>query len=253
MTPEQQAAADRWQAFLDKIEERLEAIVAEADAGIKGIAAAHPHEILPILNALSGLDHRVRQLLKRIEEVWDGKAGRAFGGSNRGIEMKEESTLRFNHRWQKARTTWLADIARAAHQDGLKELEEPVDCSGCGAPIPRQVTGSTISITCEYCNAVNQVAPPAALRNFFHYGVDHLAEEAALEMRHETERLRLRIETWQRANSWAPVPSDHRQKWEAMQRAHLQRQANEKARLLGRPVNQDWVESRMKLSVAHEF
>ncbi len=135
-----QELIDRWADFLGKVSERLDAIIAEAGPGVLGIGRAHPTDPLPLGNALTGLDHRVRQLEDRIEAVWDDKVEAQFsevGGAvhDRGIDMRDDAKMAHRQRWERAKAGWLTTLAHEAAARAQAAEAGQVSCSRCGAPL----------------------------------------------------------------------------------------------------------------------
>jgi len=248
--PEDQALLDRWTAFLGKVEARLDEICREAEAGVKAIFAQHPDDWMPITNALTGLDHRVRQLTDRITQTWEeqvdpsleGRGGKVF---DRADDLRSDANLALEEKWTRAKVRWLADIARETQPRALKALEEPARCSGCGAPLVVSDRRRHCRVDCGSCGIVNQVGPPAPVRNYYGPGVQALAEEAAAPIRFEIERHRLAADRWRRARGWAPEPETSLDEWEALERRYWTTMAEEKAKLLDAPVDEAFIESRM--------
>jgi hypothetical protein len=249
MNPNQQALVDRWQAFLNKIFERLDEICVEAEAGIRAIGAQHPEDSLPIGNAITGLDHRVRQLREKIQETWDGQVEDKFSADpaihDVGLDMKQDAETTLDERWTLAKAKWLGELAREAFPRAVAALEQPAPCSGCGAPLTLPTRLETVAATCGHCGVVNQIAPPPAVYHYFGWGVQNLADEAALPIRHAVERQRIAADRWRRARNWAAEPVESLEEWERLEHAFWRRFAEERARLRNEPVDEKFVESRM--------
>lgn len=257
MNAEQQALVERFRVFLGKIHERLEEICAEAEVGLKALAAQHPDDLLPVENALTGLDHRVRQLSDRIQETWDAQIEEKFSADpalfDVGLDMKQDAELTLGQRWDLAKARWLGDIARAAYPRVMAALEQTVPCTGCGGPLTVAPRFEVVAITCGHCSAVNQVAPPQVVMTYFTISTRHLAEEAALPLRHAVERQRVVADRWRRAHDWAPEPLESLEEWERLEHAYWQRLAEERARLNGTPLDTKFIESRMDFFYKHSL
>lgn len=246
---EHEALVQRWQAFLDKIFERLDEICAEAEVGVKAIGAQHPDDSLPLGNAITGLDHRVTQLKDRIGTTWDDQVGEKFEVDSklhdRGLDMKQDAELAFDERWTLAKAKWLSDLARDAFPRAIAAIERPALCTSCGAPLTVKSRLEVEAVTCGHCSVVNQVAPPPAVSSYFGFGVQNLADAAALPHRHAIERQRVKADRWRRARDWAPEPLESLEEWERMERTYWRTFAEERARLRNEPVDEAYVESRM--------
>lgn len=249
MNAEQQALVDRFRGFLGKIHDRLGEICAEAEVGVQAIASQHPDDPLPVGNAITGLDHRVRQLRDKIQETWDAQIEAKFSADpaihDLGLDMKQDAEMTLDERWGLAKAKWLGDIARAAYGRAVAALEQPAPCTGCGAPLGATARFEVIAVTCQHCKVVNQLAPLPAVTAYFGTGAQHLAEEAALPLRHAVERQRAVADRWRRARDWAPESIESLEEWERLELAYWQRLAEERARLTGLPVDTKLIESRM--------
>ena len=258
MNQEQQALVQRWDGFLGKIAERLEEIIAEAAAGCAQIAAQYPLDPLPLGNAMTGLDHRIRQLKERIEETWEGQVEDKFSDAGDGsfldvgLDKKQDAETALEHRWQNAKAKILADHARSIYPLAMAALEKAPACERCGAPIQPKSRTVSETVACGACGAQNQYQPDPAIQAF-RAAAHPLAEEAALPLRQAIDRFRIELDRWRRARDWAPEPLESLEKWRGMELAYWTRYAEEKARLLGEPVDQAYIDSRMQYFDKYEL
>lgn len=248
MTPQQTALMERWNAFLSKIESRLGEIMAEAEQGLTQIWAQHPDDPMPMGNAMSGLDHRVRQLRDKIQETWDQQVEDKFSAAaflDAGLDRKRDFEQSFDETWTmfkaRAQTAFYRNLWPRAQQ----AMQKPVACTRCGAPIEPSVRHQAVSMTCPHCHTVNQILPDKAVSTYFMAG-HAFGEEASLPLRFEIERFRIAVDRQRRAASWAPEPVESLDRWEQMERAYWQRYAEVKAQLTGERPDQAFVESRME-------
>jgi hypothetical protein len=246
-----QELIDRWAAFIAKVDGRLDAIITEAGPGVLGIGRAHPDDQLPLGNAITGLDHRVRQLWDKLESTWESGVEPKFsaiGGAvfDRGIDMKEDARLTHDEKWANAKASWMTTLAEEALPRALAAEKEPVHCTNCGKPLALATRRKTVSHPCSACGTVNQVVPPPAVRYYFGFCVQNLAEAAALPKQQATARFRLEVDRNSRASGWAAESLESLERWRDMERAAFQAYADRRAELTGEPVDQDYVESRMR-------
>lgn len=245
------ALVARWEGFLAKVAERLEALIAEAGPGVLGIAEAHPDDPLPVGNALSGLDHRFSQLKDRIEQTWDQQVGELFSSSgddalhDRGLDLKQDAELALDHRWAQAKAGWLATIALSAEARAEDEAGRSVPCPRCAAPLDPPDRRRTVAMACPACGSVCQVAATPAARAWWGAGIGALAEQAALPLRFEVERFRIEVDRWRRARGWAPETLEQLERWRALEYACWRRLVDERARLSGEPPDEALLASRM--------
>ena len=251
MNAEQQALVQRWDGFLSKIKERLDEIIAEATAGCAQIAAQHPLDSLPLNNALTGLDHRIRQLRERIEETWDGQVEEKFSDAGDGdfldvgLDKKEDFETAFDHHWQNAKAKILCDYAASLYPLAQQASQQQPKCDQCGAPLQPAVIYKSETIACPACSAQNLYEPPLAIVAYRGTAAHYLADAAMLPKRQAIDWFRIEVDRWRRARSWAPEPLESLEKWRAMELDAWSTYANEKARVLGEPVDQAYIDSRM--------
>ncbi|MEZ4247719.1 MAG: hypothetical protein R3B99_05715 [Polyangiales bacterium] len=249
MNANQQALVDRWQSFLAKIHERLAEICVEAEAGVRAIAAQHPEDQMPVSNAITGLDHRVRQLREKIQETWDAQVEDKFSADPEihdvGLDMKQDSEVLLDEKWSLAKAAWMSEIAREAFGRAMAAMEKPVPCSSCGAPLNLPTRIELVAATCTHCGVVNQAAPSMAIQYYFGWCVQNLADAAALPHRHAVERQRIVADRWRRDRNWAAEPVESLEEWERLERRYWETVAHERARLRNEPVDQKYIDSRM--------
>ncbi|MEZ4322563.1 MAG: hypothetical protein R3F61_34165 [Myxococcota bacterium] len=246
-----QELIDRWTVFIEKVSERLDAIIQEAGQGVLAIGRAHREDSMPLNNALTGLDHRVRQLEERIDQVWDDKVEGQFssvGGKvhDLGIDMTADAKRTHRQRWERAKASWLSTLANEAKPLALAAEAEPVACQNCGAPLALPTRRKTVSHPCGSCGTVNQVVPPAIVRAYFGAGCVNLANAASLPHRHAVEDNRVEVDRWSRARNWAAETVESMETWRDLERKVHQTYAETLASLTGEPIDTGFVESRMK-------
>ncbi|MBO6940030.1 MAG: hypothetical protein JJ863_33980 [Deltaproteobacteria bacterium] len=251
MNAEQQALVQRWDGFLAKIKERLDEIIAEATAGCAQIAAQHPLDSLPLNNALTGLDHRIRQLRERIEETWDGQVEEKFsdagdgGFLDVGLDKKEDFETAFDHHWSNAKAKILCDYAASLYPLAQEASQQQPKCDQCGAPLTPSIIYKSEMIACPACSAQNLYEPPLAIVAYRGTAAHYLADAAMLPKRQAIDWFRIEVDRWRRAREWAPEPLESLEKWRAMELDAWTTYANEKARVLGEPVDQGYIDGRM--------
>jgi phage FluMu protein Com len=252
MNAEDSALVQRFEGFLAKIDARLKEIIAEAEQGVGGLLAQYPDDTLPLGNAMSGLDHRVRELKKKLDDTWSSDIEPKY--SARGNEMHDVALDRkrdFEVAFDEAWTSWKARAYRAFYENlwPLAEaaMKRPVACTRCGAPLALTVRHESSSTPCPHCRAVNQVLPDKAVATYFSGAPHAFADEAAMPLRFAVERERVRVDRARRGAGWADEPLESLTRWEQMERAFWTKYAETKARVAGGPPDQELVESRMAL------
>ena len=252
MTPDQQALVARFDGFLAKIEERLREIMTEAEQGVLALIAQHPTDMMPLGNAMSGLDHRVRELKEKIQETWDQQIEAKYsaldsGGKflDVGLDQKQDFEQRFDELWATFKARANSQFYRNLFPLATEAAQKPIPCTQCGAPLEATDRTHSASIHCVHCGAVNQVLRDAAISTY-KLGSGHaFADEEALPLRFEIERFRTAVDRQRRASSWANETFESLERWHAMEQAYWVRYAEAKARYSGEPVDMELVESRM--------
>ena len=217
------------------------------------LGRAHRGDSLVMNNALTGLDHRYTQLESRIQQVWDEKVGDQFsavGGAvhDQGIDMKDDARMAMQHRWQTAKAGWMTTLAHEAKPLADAAEAEPVQCVKCAAVLPLPTRRKPVSQPCSACGSVNQVGPPEIVMAYYGWGIQNLADAAALPHRHAVERNRVEVDRWRRARDWAPETVESMERWRDLERAVHETRARTVAQLAGEPVDQKYIDSRM-----HQF
>ncbi len=251
MNAEQTALLDRWNAFLAKIDGRLREIMAEAEQGLVAIWTAHPDDPLPFGNAISGLDHRVRELRNKVDETWEQQVEEKFsdaGGEflDVGLDRKQDFLQTFDETW----STFKVRASTAFHRNlwplAQAAMQKPVACNRCGAPLLLPNRHEPHSLSCPHCGAANQVIPEGVVSMWLEGAGHAFGEEAALPVRHRIERFRIEVDRRRRAADWAPEPVESLDQWEAMEREYWTTYAEARARATGRSRDDELIESRMR-------
>lgn len=252
MTPDQQALWQRFDGFLGKIEERLKEVMAEAENGLGVLFAQHPTDPMPIGNAMSGLDHRVKELVRKIGETWDAQIGPKFEAMSdprfhdAGLDRKRDFELHLEEKWDAFKAQAMSAYYRAMWPLVQAAMAKPVPCNRCGAELALPVRHESISHTCAHCGSVNQVLVDPAVSYWFGGGAAHVfAEEAALPLRYAVERHRIAVDRDRRARSWGPETIEQLREWDRLENAYWTRYAEVKAQVLGKPIDRELIDSRM--------
>ncbi len=187
MKAETAALVTRWQSFLGKVRGRLEAILAEADAGFDQLIAMNVSDPAPLAGAVSAFDARLRGLATKVEEAWEQLDEQLTSSSQlkrrdelhrQGRQLEREIMVRGEELSIRKR----AAAARGQWQLAEQEMAQPQRCVNCGGDLVLAQRHATQNATCGSCGAVNTVrAGQATTYLFYANGLHALAEEAALE------------------------------------------------------------------------
>lgn len=251
MNAEQQALVARFDGFLSKIFERQAELMDEAEQGMKALAAQYPDDFMPLSNAISGIDHRMRQLRERIQEAWDAKIDDQFSNVgdgaflDLGLDKKADAEMKLEHDWQTCKARVMSDIYREMWPQVSAALEQPVPCNQCGGALALESRLNIVSTNCGHCGAANQVVPLPVISNYFGMGAQVFADAAALPLRQEIDRFRVKVDRQRRATNWKPESLESMEQWNEMERSYWMRFAESKAKLRGEQPDLELVESRM--------
>lgn len=243
------ALIQRWQGFIAKIHGRLQEIMTESEQGMRGLFAQHPHDFLPVTNALSGLDARVRVLRDKLQDTWDQQVEDKFSDAgiiNEGLDMLSDARHEIEWTW----TAWKARIAaefyRQLEPTATAAAAEPVRCSQCASPLERTRYAEVVSLPCPACGAVNQISPTPEMIAYWGGMPRAFADEQTVDLLREIEQFREQCDRWRRARDWAPEPLENYERWEQMQRNYWVTHTKIMSELAGKPFDQALVDSRMK-------
>lgn len=185
------ATLQRWDAFLKKITQRYEDILAEAEEGFWALAEENPDDSRPLLNAVNAIQMRLIGLEGKIDDTMSDKISEALSGGflDEAENMMEDLRLDLREKWEALRVKTMADFYRAMSQKVQSQLQADRDCTQCGGNFTIPELKRPTSVKCEYCGAVNQVTPNALVGHYFAMAPTAFGEEAVAEKRFAIERL----------------------------------------------------------------
>jgi hypothetical protein len=252
MNSDQKALWERWQGFLSKIDERKGEILTEAEEGLAELIGAYPEDPMPLGNALQGLRFRFEELKKRVEDTWEQQVEPKFeeldsgGFRDAGLDAKQDFLLGIDEAWAAFQARMNSVFYKRLRPRAEALLGKPVECMYCRAALDMPVPHESVSVTCPFCHAVNQILPETAVAIYFNGAPDAVATEAALPLRYEIERFRIAVDRKRRASSWANESVESLDKWDAMERAYWEKYAAVKGQAAGLPPDVELVKSRME-------
>jgi hypothetical protein len=253
MNAAQTALVQRFNGFLQKIDDRLGELMSEAEAGLGALFAEHPDDPLVVGNALSGLDFQIGELRQKVETTWESQIEPAFSQLNDGgafldvgLDRKEDFLIAFSERWDTFKTQ-----AMTAFYDNMRPLAEAarakeVRCVTCGVTIEPPQRHSPVSMRCPYCQAVNQIIPEIVVTHHHGGGARAAAEQAAVPLRYAVERYRSEVNRDRRGRSWGAETIEQLQRWEQLELAYWTTYAEVYGQHVGEPPDQELIDSRME-------
>lgn len=251
-----QALIQRWQGFIAKIHGRLGEIMAESEQGIRGLMAQDPYDFLPITNAMSGLDARVRVLRDKLDETWDGQVEDKFSDADildKGLDMKSDAEHELDWTWTAWKAKMAAEFYRNIEAPARAAAQQPVHCTQCSMVLQRTSYAEMAAIACPGCGAVNQVAPTKEMAAYWGGMPRAFADEQTVHLRKEIEAFREQCDRWRRARNWAPEPLQNYERWEQMERNYWVTHTKIMGELSGKGFDQALVDARMKQFIKYSL
>jgi len=244
------ALFQRLEAFLGKLKEKQAEMLRDAELGFAGLREEFPEDPMPTGNAVTGLTAQMRQLVTRVDEVWDQQIEPLFSSQapdalERASDRKEDGKRELDATWRRFEVKVQADFYQALHPRAVAAIAAPVPCARCGAVLSPHGVRRTEALTCGSCGAVSQVAPEPAVSRYFGGGGHAFAEEAALPLRLAVEAFRVAVDRERRAQRWTPEPLASMEEWERREQACWDTYARARAEATGEPVDHAFVKSRM--------
>jgi len=192
----------RWEGFKGKIAERVEAVRAEADAGLDQLIAQHATDHGPMGAAFSQLQARFNGLTTKLDEAyesfeekldeaaddieddldandWDQLSGLQSALHADKTALYDKIELTYEHLQMEKNAEWARRLRALAEQ----EIAAGAKCSSCGAPTPVETPWTATQVKCSSCGALNDVQPGMAAGLFYQgLGAHALAQEASWDL-----------------------------------------------------------------------
>ncbi len=251
-----QALKQRWSGFIAKIHGRLDDIMRESEQGMQGLFAQHPDDFLPVINAMSGLDARIRVLENKLQDTWDELVEAKFSSAgivDTGLDMKSDARHALEWKWAAWKARIAADFYRRLEPTAKAAAAEPVHCTQCATPIPRTSKVAMAAITCPACGAVSQVAPSKEMSTYYGGMPGAFADEQTVGLREQIDAFREQCDRWRRDRSWAPEPLQNYERWEEMERHYWVTRTKIACELAGKAFDQELIDARMRQFIKYSL
>jgi RNase P subunit RPR2 len=187
----------RWDDFLGKIEERYNALIAEAIAGSRDLFNDTEFNLVPVSQAWSAIRAQVLSLQRKIDDTWSSQVEAAFENAgidytvadkhrNKGFALSEKIETDYDRRYVLA----MGDLAKTMFEKASVEATKTFPCKNCGTHLepPKHVFRSAY-IVCPSCNMSNTYEPGGLLRSAEHFCSDALSTVSAMAERDAMVRL----------------------------------------------------------------
>ena len=131
---------ERWKAFMEKIRQRMEEVLAEADQGFTDLLQSSPTDTATFGNAMQGIRFRVQGLTSKIGDTWSAQVSDQCSGGNMdtAIAMMEDMQDALDARYERWRAHWESQLYRNMWPLVQAEMQKGVTCNKCGAPLQKQ-------------------------------------------------------------------------------------------------------------------
>jgi hypothetical protein len=199
---------ERWNMFLNKIEERFHETLTQAQQLLPQVLDLQNFDTKPILVAWSGIENQAKQLISKIQDTWHekvdpsleefkeleenkleengGSLDEFYTGFNFIYCKEQDRGIETSYKLEKALKSYevktLAEIGRKLQLKAHEILSGNFNCSQCKAPLPVQKNFFRAYYqTCDYCQTVNTFEPGTIARNVEHFALHAIAEEQAID------------------------------------------------------------------------
>jgi hypothetical protein len=241
----------RWGAFEQKIQQRFQEVMQEAEAGFKDLIASDPTDAITFGNAESAINARVEGLLQKLHETFSSQVTMALAGGpdlDRAIAQMESNATGMRLAWKRLALRLKTDLYRAMYTRVAVEMQNPVPCTGCGSPLAKATPHRVEAITCRACRAIVQAAPAPVVSTYFLSAGHVFAEAATLEKRAAIDVQRQRAHAGRKARGYTDEPLESLQEWERMELDYWRTYFETAAQILPSTPKEidEWVASRMQ-------
>ena len=192
-----QPIVTKWEGFVAKVNQRIAAVMEEAQGGIDALIAQHATDPAPMGTALTAVQSRFHGIDSKVDSAWE-KIDEEFEGVLDVSDLPHDdweavydvqerqriaydglrSHIELQFAWLEMRNQ--AAWARKLYEIVQQELAEGLNCSQCGGQIQISVYWQASNETCPHCQSVNSVSPGMATGLFYQgIGLHALSHEQA--------------------------------------------------------------------------
>ncbi|MDB4292348.1 hypothetical protein N9954_03015 [Maribacter sp.] len=177
----QQELIERWNAFLQKIENRFAESLAYAEEACSEQLVSTDYEYETVLRSWQGMKAQVHELIRKIDVVWDTKVmpemrslgdfyiDEGYKASDTNDRLTEE-LFAFERKLE-------GKLAQRFYDHAIQVANKKASCSQCNADIAiRKDIFRAQYISCGYCNTVNTVQPETKFLKIGWGIVDNIAK-----------------------------------------------------------------------------
>jgi hypothetical protein len=241
----------RWEAFQQKIQQRFQEVMEEADTGFKDLIATDPTDAITFGNAEGAINARVEGLLQKLHETFSSQVTMSLAGGadlDGAIERMEAAAAAMRLAWKRLAVRLKTDLYRAMYARAAVEMQKPVPCTTCGSPLAKTIPHRVEALKCRACSSVVQAAPAPVVSTYFLSAGHVFAEAATLEKRAAIDEQRRRAHAGRKARGYADEPLESLKEWERLELDYWRTYFETSAKILPSTPQEidEWVASRMQ-------
>lgn len=180
----------RWDAFLSRIKDRFNEILAQTDEPLKDVIDNLQYDNVMIHNIKTGLyNQTVIQLNRKVEEGWEKMQTQIDKSGNYDLIDSQSKKLNDIMQWMEDEfTRFEINLFAKAAEKILDNVKRHIDeskmhrCTQCAGELPIKIYSfMAVNIKCESCGSVNTYQPDDRIRALEYYVINPLAEKYAME------------------------------------------------------------------------
>ncbi|TPN86317.1 hypothetical protein [Aquimarina algicola] len=183
----------RWDTFLNKIEQRFDDILEQAQQGTTHLVSQIEYDSGSIGSAWSGIKGQLYELREKADHTWENKMDGLFGDrddvtSKERIEQfnkYEDLSHRMENRYNEAQVKAMADAGRKIYDNVMQHINTNKihNCKQCGDQMDIVVYSFMAkNIKCHSCGTVNSYEPDPRIQALEHYTIGALADEHVIDL-----------------------------------------------------------------------
>lgn len=250
-TPEQEALIAELDQLIAELGERLRLLLSQTEHRARQVMQARPLELLPLRATLSELDPFIDQLGQRLEDTWTRQLEprcRQQGEALLTLAFARQQDTRdaLRHQVEGFKLDLEGECLRAMYPAVQAALATPIRCSDCGASLRARVPHQPERLDCPRCGASNCLVPPPLVAMYFHNAELVFPSQETFALRVQIHRARRLAERERRVHGWLVEPAASQAHREQLEARYWRRYAEVKAAFLGQPVDEAFIEARMR-------
>ena len=189
---EKQELINKWDGFLNKIEDRFNEFIDQANQGTENFIEQLEYDSISVTNAWNGIKGQMFSLSKKATDTWDDKMDDLFGDRD-DVTSDERMEQYYKHTdlTHRMSTKYESELAKAIANSGRKieqnvmahiDLNKIHNCKQCGDKMDIVIYSFMAkNVKCQSCGTVNSYEPDARILALEYYTVTALANEKIID------------------------------------------------------------------------